>query len=169
MPIALILLLAAPGASLATYYSNTAKGWFYYCEPGVCTFWSSWIIADLEETTTLWHSENQTEYDIAPFQDSVILHNGRDMYNEGLYPLPGYSNDIYDAAGTLIRSGYIPSGPPCWSYLINGNDLFAISCDQYGFVIPTSTYPPGRSTSYWSYVASGASGGFFASASVTFQ
>lgn len=162
--LAVAMALALPGSALG--YTNTGgstsgnvSGYWSWCDD-ICHYWSSTAVGSSIWHTAMERSEGETWYQIAPFQQSVLLHNGVDAWSEGLSPYAYWFSDIYNSSGTKVISGFRASSGICWSAAYGQYDLFWVGCSTSGFSISTSAYPPGTAKGYFQITDAVASPGF---------
>jgi hypothetical protein len=165
--VAVVLLLALPIGALAYSRSGgSAKynvyGWEYYCDTDGCYYWYGYAQGTTGWDAVFTHSEGTSEYDVAPFQQDALLHDGYYMWLDGVRPYAYRTANIYNNSGTRIYTNVAnTSGTNCYAAAYGSYDLYWGGCDPYGFIISTSAYPPGTETSSVSMFDSGDVGGWY--------
>jgi hypothetical protein len=162
---AIVGALVIAQAGLA--YTETGHVWklnhagvFHWCDPDVCTYWYSYSSGYTDWTTTQQHSEGQTYYVVAPFQQAELLTDGKDLWADAVYPTVSYWSKITYASGTVLYSSYhVPSGT-CYAGAYSSTDLYWSGCSTTGFALSTATYPPGSTESHYVITATAVTGTF---------
>lgn len=151
----------APIASAATITgSASGSSWSSItweegeCYNGTCVAagfkWSSTSDGQNYWQTTYQHSEGQTYWTVAPFEQDVDLQNGTQLYGEGVFPIAGTHSNIYNASGQLLYSNYqAGTRGRYWAVIQNPSWIYWAMYSTAGFNIYTSTYPPGTDSAYY--------------------
>lgn len=176
MVAAVIILAAAVSPAMAytrTGYAGASRtGFFQGCGASYCWWFNSYV-SGLSEWNT--HLDNPGalladggvgpqsigNMHVAPFQQSALLHNGKDLWTLGAgTPSANMHSLIYTMSG-VNKGDLVPTGGSCWQATYPGNDLYWVKCSTSGWTFYGGAYPPGQAHSYETLTLSGISG-FFA-------
>ena len=120
-------------------------------------------LSPLDPSAAAQHSEGTNWYSVWPYQQTVLLTDGKEMWGDGFYPqVSRYTKVMYPNGSTYISAFYPPAGS-CWSAAYSSNSLYWPFCSTTGFSFSGSAYPPGQIEGHFYVYASGATGTFISS------